>query len=132
MRLNPSTVGTLFRAELRMVLRDRRVLTAAILLPLLVTPLMFLGSSKVVKKREQKIRENVCRYAVSGPQAARVRALLTATQKRLDKVEPASRLPSGRPAREETNASGMPRAAGGTPAPLPKYAGFNFKEVPCA
>ena len=137
MSLNPSTVLTLFRAELRMVLRDRRVLITAILLPLLVTPLMFLGSSKVVKKREQKLRENVCRYAISGSEAARVRALLTATRERLDQVGvgQASRLPSGRPALGTTNTSDLPAKASGTPAPIPEQSrgksGFTFKEVQC-
>jgi len=35
MRLNLSILATLFRTELRMVLRDRRIIVAAILLPLL-------------------------------------------------------------------------------------------------
>ena len=70
-----------------MVLRDRRVLTTAILLPMLVTPLMFLGSSRAVKKREERLRENVCRYAAAGAQAAQVRSLLFATRNRLEHIK---------------------------------------------
>jgi ABC-type Na+ efflux pump permease subunit/membrane protease YdiL (CAAX protease family) len=87
MNLRFSITATLFRTELRMVLRDRRVLMTAILLPMLVTPLMFFGSSRAVKKREQRLRENVCRYAVSGPEAAKVHGLLAATSNRLEQVK---------------------------------------------
>ena len=86
-----------------MVLRDRRVLTTAILLPMLVTPLMFLGSSRAVKKREERLRENICRYTVSGPQATQVRSLMLATSNRLAQVK-------------GTNGLGV----------------FRFSEVPCS
>jgi sodium transport system permease protein len=83
MSLNLSTIKTLFRAELRMVLRDRRMLVTSVLLPLLVTPLMLLGSSWSLKKRERTLQEMTCKYAVAGPQAEKVRALVSTTRQRL-------------------------------------------------
>ncbi len=82
MRLNLSIVGTLFRTELRMVLRDRRMIVASIVLPLLVTPLMFLGSSWSIKKREKTLRQMTYRYAVSGPMADTARDWVSAARQR--------------------------------------------------
>ncbi|HEY5909445.1 MAG TPA: CPBP family glutamic-type intramembrane protease [Verrucomicrobiae bacterium] len=82
--MNFATVKTLFRAELRMVARDRRMIVTSILLPLVVTPLLFLGSSLGIKKHEKKLAEMVYPCAVSGPRAAMVKDLLAATRKRLD------------------------------------------------
>lgn len=101
MKVKMTTVGTLFRAEMRMVLRDRRTIITSIVLPLLVMPLMLLGSSWTIKQRNQKLKKTVCRYAVTGSQAAFVRALATATRERL--------------AVEQAKPS----------------AGFRFEEVPC-
>jgi ABC-type Na+ efflux pump permease subunit/membrane protease YdiL (CAAX protease family) len=85
MNLNFPSIRTLFRAEMRMVLRDRRLLVTSILLPMLLTPLLFLGSSRGIKHREKKLEAMVCRYAVTGPQAAKVRELLKATRERIDR-----------------------------------------------
>jgi sodium transport system permease protein len=103
MALNAATIATLFRTEIRMVLRDRRTIITSIVLPLLVMPLMLLGSSWTIKKREQKLEQTVYRYAVTGSQAAFVRALVTATREHRTLTEPAK-----------------------------KKAGFSFEEVPCA
>ena len=83
MKLNLSTVGTLFRTEMRMVLRDRRMLLTSIVLPLLVTPLMFLGSNWSLKRRERALQDLEYHYAVIGSQSAAVRELLKATRDQL-------------------------------------------------
>jgi sodium transport system permease protein len=103
MNLNLFTVRTLFCTEMRMVLRDRRMLITSILLPLLVTPLMFLGSSWSLKKRDRTLQQMTYKYAVTGSNAAMVRTLLTATRERL---------------------AGAEKAKG-------KAASFNFEEVEC-
>ena len=103
MNLNLSTVGTLFRTEMRMVLRDRRMIIASIVLPLLITPLMFLGSNWSLKKREQTLRQMTYKYAINGANAAPVRALATTTRERLAGSEKANE----------------------------KGGGFNFEEVKC-
>ncbi len=84
MRLNPGIVATIFRTELRMVLRDRRMVVTSLVLPLLVTPLMFLVSSHTVKKREQELRHLTYRYTVVGPEAATARALVEASRQQVD------------------------------------------------
>lgn len=83
MRLNWSTFGTLYRTELRMVVRDRRLLLTSVVLPILVMPLMFLGSNWSLKKREATLQSTVCRYAVKGPEAGWVRELMRRTRERL-------------------------------------------------
>lgn len=83
MRLNWSTLATLYRTELRMVLRDRRLLLTSVVLPILVMPLMFLGSNWSLKKREAKLQSLACRYAVQGPEAEWVRDLMSRTRERL-------------------------------------------------
>lgn len=80
MRLRSHILVTLFLTELRMLLRDRRVLLMSVVVPILIMPLMMLGSRTSVKQREQKLREMTCRYAVSGPEAAAVRQLMTETR----------------------------------------------------
>lgn len=89
MKLNFSIIATLFRTEMRMVLRDRRMVITSILLPLLLTPLMFLGSNWSIKKRERTLREMEYHYALAGSEAAAVRELLAATHQRLDKTNSA-------------------------------------------
>jgi hypothetical protein len=80
MRLNFFIVAILFWMELRMVLRDRRMLITSLVLPLLVTPFMFLASSRTIKQREQALEHLTYRYAVTGSEAATVRSLLAATR----------------------------------------------------
>ena len=74
-------VTTLFRAELRMVFRDRRILLTSIVLPLLVTPLMFLGSHWGLQRREKQLQNLVYRYAVLGPETGEVRSLIALAKK---------------------------------------------------
>jgi sodium transport system permease protein len=82
-KMRLATVTTLFRNELRMVLRDRRTIVTSILLPLVVMPIMLFGSSWVSKKREKTLQETVYRYAVSGSQADSVRAIVAKTHERI-------------------------------------------------
>ena len=109
MRLNSSIVATLFRMELRMVLRDRRMLITSLVLPLLVTPFMILTSGRTIQKREQALEHLTYRYAVTGSQAATVRSLLAATLERLSRPD-TNGVKATRFHFEET-ASAEPRAA---------------------
>ncbi|MCX6927660.1 MAG: ABC transporter permease subunit, partial [Verrucomicrobia bacterium] len=79
-KLRLSIVLTIFRTELRMLLRDRRVLLTSLVLPMLITPLLMLGSKTSVERREKKLREMTYRYAVTGSQAASVRELMQAAR----------------------------------------------------
>jgi sodium transport system permease protein len=77
MKTNRSAIGILFRTEFRMVLRDRRVLLTAILLPVLVMPLMLAGGHWTLKRRQARLREAVYRYVVSGDLGGVIRPLLS-------------------------------------------------------
>ncbi len=67
-----------------MVARDRRMLVTSVVLPLLVMPLMFLGSSLGIKKHEKKLQEMVYPYALTGSETAWLREVLARTRVRLD------------------------------------------------
>jgi sodium transport system permease protein len=82
--VNAATIKTLFRTELRMVLRDRRMLFTSIVLPLLVTPLMFLGSSWGIKRQEKKLEQMVYAFTIAGKQTNEVSAIVAATRARLE------------------------------------------------
>jgi sodium transport system permease protein len=82
--LRAPIVFTLFRTELRMLLRDRRVLLTSLVLPMLITPLLMLGSKTSIERREKALREMTYRYAVTGPEAASVRELVRITSARVD------------------------------------------------
>ena len=84
MKLRSPIVFTLFHTELRMLLRDRRVLLTSLVLPMLITPLLMLGSKTTVERRVKTLREMTYRYAVTGPEAASVRELVRVTRERID------------------------------------------------
>jgi sodium transport system permease protein len=67
-----------------MLLRDRRVLLTSLVLPILLTPLLMLGSKTAMQRREKTLHEMTYRYAVTGPEAASVRELVEATRARMD------------------------------------------------
>jgi sodium transport system permease protein len=93
MFLRLGTVKTLFRTEMRMVLRDRRMIVTSIVLPLLVMPLMFFGSSWSIKRHQRQLQLMEIKYAVAGTGADQVRALLDATRARLASSPPPSNAP---------------------------------------
>lgn len=66
-----------------MALRDRRMIVTSVVLPLLVTPLMFFGSSWGLKRHQRQLQQLEYHYAIAGPGSERVRELLELTQKRL-------------------------------------------------
>jgi len=81
--LQYATVMTLFRVEMRMVFRDRRMWITSILLPLLFMPLVFWVSSSSLQRQERRLRDTVYHYAVTGPEASAVRDWVDATRERL-------------------------------------------------
>ncbi len=76
MKADPKTIRTLFRYELRVLLRDRRTVIFSILLPLAILPLVFFLSHKMEQSREAKLQVMTYRYAVSGPEAEYARGLI--------------------------------------------------------
>jgi sodium transport system permease protein len=62
----PGVLGTLYRYELRMLLRDTRTILIAVVAPLVLFPLMILISRAVERRQTQAIQEATYRYAVTG------------------------------------------------------------------
>jgi len=77
-------IFTLFRTEMRMLLRDRRVLLTSVVLPMLLTPLLMIGSRATMKRHEQALRKMTYHYTVIGPEAASVRELVRSARAHLD------------------------------------------------
>jgi len=63
-----SIIGTLYRAEFRMLFRDRRTVIISIVLPLLTTPLLMFGSHWMAERSDKKLETTEFRYAVTGNQ----------------------------------------------------------------
>ena len=80
-----------------MVLRDRRILLSSIVLPLLVTPLIFLGTHWSIQKRARSLRQMVYHYAVAGPDRALARSVLSAAREL--RSHPESVVPASPPAK---------------------------------
>jgi sodium transport system permease protein len=109
--VNWRTVRVLWAHELRMLLRDRRTVVVAIVLPLLVMPLMFFASRTMNEKRKHALEGTLYQYAVTGAEADGVRALVAAGREAVAAApaEPAP-APGGGPA-PAAGASGDPIAA---------------------
>jgi sodium transport system permease protein len=75
--MNWQTVRVIFSNELRMLLRDRRALIVAVVLPLLIWPLMFYAMKRTSENREKSLAATVYKYAVTGSQTEQVRKLIT-------------------------------------------------------
>ncbi len=71
-----SVLGTLFRFELKMLLRDKRTIIVSIVLPILVMPLLLFSSSMTERSREERQEAKVFRYAVVGAEAALARQVI--------------------------------------------------------
>jgi sodium transport system permease protein len=106
--LNLPTIGAIWRAEMRMLLRDRRTLVAAILLPLLVMPLMLFAVSWVHQQRVEHLETTVYRYAITGSQAELARALVAQALERRQANDPERPVPT---ARFEEQSREAPRTA---------------------
>jgi len=78
MRVDFAAVATLFRHEIRQLLRDRRTAVLSIGLPLLVMPLAFYAAHVGQEKDERRRSETSYLYAITGPEARAARELFAA------------------------------------------------------
>src|SRR6185369_13198968 len=78
--MNWSVLRLLYVHEMRMLLRARRTVVLAILLPLVIMPLMLYAQKYSYQRREQQLISTTYRYAVTGPLADRVRTLIAQTR----------------------------------------------------
>ncbi len=74
--MNRETVRVLFLHELRMLMRDRRTVIMAVVLPLLIMPIMFYGTKKMNDRREARLHDTTYFYAVTGTEQEAARALV--------------------------------------------------------
>lgn len=70
------SLGTLYRYELKMLLRDRRTLFFSIILPLILLPVLIFIVRFAEEGAQERREERTYRYAVAGPQAELARALI--------------------------------------------------------
>jgi sodium transport system permease protein len=75
--MNWQTVWVIFGNERKMLLRDRRAIIVAVVLPLLIWPVMFYAMKRTSENREKNLAATVYKYAVTGSQAGQVRKLIT-------------------------------------------------------
>jgi sodium transport system permease protein len=68
-KLRPATVLALYRAELRMALRDRRMVFFSILLPLAVMPVVLFSSLWAQRQRDKEVTAKVQPFALLGTAA---------------------------------------------------------------
>lgn len=78
--MNFSTVWLLVRHELRSLMRDRRTVVVAIVLPLLIAPLILYSQKFIADRRVEKRENTVYHYAVIGDRADWVRELVQVGQ----------------------------------------------------
>ncbi len=77
--MNWEVLRLLFRHELRMLLRARRTVLIAIVLPAIVMPLMLYAQKYSFERRERLLTGTTYRYAITGELAGRVRTLINQT-----------------------------------------------------
>jgi sodium transport system permease protein len=93
--MNWQTVRVLFSHELRMLLRDRRTILVAVVLPLVIYPIIFYATKSTAERRERNLAATVYKYAVTGSQAEQVRAWIRRGTESLAREAPASKGGSG-------------------------------------
>jgi sodium transport system permease protein len=78
-----STLGVLYRHEMRSVLRDRRTIIASVVLPVVVIPLMLYISTWSKMRREEALKFKTYPYTVVGTEEAFARTLTDAALARM-------------------------------------------------
>jgi sodium transport system permease protein len=79
-RMNWRVLHLLFLHELKMLLRARRTVVMAIVLPAVIMPLMLYAQKYSFQQREQLLSGTIYRYAITGELAGRIRILINQTR----------------------------------------------------
>jgi sodium transport system permease protein len=74
------SLGTLFRYELKMLLRDKRTIFFSVVLPLILLPGLFLIMRFTERQAEERRESRTYEYAVVGPDAELARELIAAAR----------------------------------------------------
>src|SRR5437879_2203541 len=81
--MNWSILRLLFLHELKMLVRARRTVVMAILLPAVIMPLMLYAQKYSADRRERLLTGTTYRYAITGESEDRVRSLIDRTRQTL-------------------------------------------------
>jgi sodium transport system permease protein len=81
--MNRTVLWLLYVHELKMLLRARRTVVMAIVIPAVIMPVMIYAQKFTVERRERALSATTYRYAVTGPLADRVRRLIEKTRHRV-------------------------------------------------
>jgi sodium transport system permease protein len=84
--MNWEIIRVLWAHELRLLLRDRRTLVVAIVLPLIIMPISLSAGRIVNERREKKLEAMHYTYAVRGTDAAAARRLVSAGRVAVEKA----------------------------------------------
>ena len=85
--MNWSVLRLLFLHELKMLVRARRTMVMAIVLPAVIMPLMLYAQKYSADSRERLLTGTTYRYAISGEFADRIRNLISRTRQTLGEQE---------------------------------------------
>ncbi|MDP2959162.1 MAG: ABC transporter permease subunit [Longimicrobiales bacterium] len=88
-----NALWTLFRCEIRMLLRDTRTVIIAVVAPLVMFPLMILITDRVEKRDQRRLEEATYTYAVTGSRAAWAEGLVEAALAMDPALEDTARAP---------------------------------------
>src|SRR5262245_3036231 len=81
--MNWNVLHLLYAHEIKMLLRARRTVVLAVVLPAVIMPLMLYAQKYSANRRERLLTGITYRYAITGPLADRVRVLLNQTRESL-------------------------------------------------
>ena len=82
--MNWKVLRLLYLHEIRMLLRARRTVVLAVVLPAVIMPLMLYAQKYSANRRDRLLTGITYRYAITGPLAGRVRVLLNETRESLN------------------------------------------------
>jgi sodium transport system permease protein len=85
--MNWRVLRLLFVHELRMLVRGRRTVVMAVVLPAVIMPLMLYAQKYSFERRERLLSGVVYRYALTGDLAGRVQTLINQTRSELNREE---------------------------------------------
>ena len=82
--MNGNVLRILFLHELKMLVRARRTVVIAIVLPAVIMPLMLYAQKYSADRRERLLTGSVYRFAISGESADRIRQLINQTRRNIN------------------------------------------------
>ncbi len=82
--MNGDILKLLYVHELKMLVRARRTVVMAVVIPAVIMPIMLFSAKYVHDQRERSISQTTYKYAVTGSMADRIRSLIAKAKTRVD------------------------------------------------